>query len=236
MLPRKCHISVWTRLPRRGNHKTMKCFSFFSLTLFSAVDGDFFEAGGCGSRGGGRGGSSSGNGKHLNKPSVEAGRQGPARFMTRHPTFPTQRPLSWASGGSAPQLLHFVTFVYSFFFSLSCSTFQLLSFTCIYLLSSAISLSGIFFSFVPSYPPAPSSPHPSSAPRHPGQLFVQTGCLQLSVQSGVAVQEAGRVACGTKLFPDTSVSSEGNIRDPSVTSTPQQPQSHPRTPHGGVPG
>lgn len=70
-------------------------------------------------------------------------------------------------------------------------------------------------------------PQPSSAPRHPGQLFVQTGCLQLSVRSGVAVQEAACVACGAKLFPNTSVSSEGSIRDPSVTSTPPQPRKPP---------
>lgn len=103
-------------------------------------------------------------------------------------------------------------------------------------LSSLLLYFSFRYLFLLCAPPAPSSPHPSSAPRHPGQLFVQTGCLQLSVRSSVAVQEAGRVACGAKLFPNTSVSSEGSIRDPSVTSMPQQPRSHPRTPHGGVPG
>lgn len=71
---------------------------------------------------------------------------------------------------------------------------------------------------------------PSFAPRHPGQLFIQTGCLQLSVQSWVAAQEVGRVACGAELFPNASLSSWGSIRDLNTTLTPQQPQNHPHTP------
>lgn len=62
---------------------------------------------------------------------------------------------------------------------------------------------------------------PSFFPRHPGQLFIQTGCLQLSVRSWAAAPEVGRVARGAELFPNTSVSSLCNIHDLSATLTPQ---------------
>lgn len=86
---------------------------------------------------------------HLNKPSVEPGQSGPARFMTLHPSFPTQRPLSGASGCIGPCLLLFVTSVYLSSLSLSCPTFPFLFFMSIYLLPSSISLSGISFSLYP---------------------------------------------------------------------------------------
>ncbi len=62
---------------------------------------------------------------------------------------------------------------------------------------------------------------PSFSPRHPDQLFIQTGCLQLSVRSWVAASEVGRVACSVELFPNTSVSSPHSIHDLSMTLTTQ---------------
>lgn len=85
---------------------------------------------------------------HLNKPSVEPGQSGPARFMTLHPSFPTQRPLSGASGCIGPCLLLFVTSVYLSSLSLSCPTFPFLFFY-VHLSSPSISLSDISFSLYP---------------------------------------------------------------------------------------
>ena len=141
----------------------------------------------------------------------QPGRPGAARFMTLHPSFPTQRPLSGASGCIGPCLLLFVTSVYLSFLSLSCPTFPFLFFLCPSIPPPPFLYLGIsFLSFTPSF-----------FPRHPDQLFIETGCLQLSVRSWAAAPEVGRVARGAELFPNTSVSSLCNIHDLSATLTPQ---------------
>lgn len=61
---------------------------------------------------------------------------------------------------------------------------------------------------------------PPLSPRHPGQLFIQTGCQQLSVQSWVAALEVGCIACSVELVPHTSVSSVHSIYDPCMTLNP----------------
>lgn len=112
---------------------------------------------------------------HLNKPSVKAASQFQPDLWLSTPLFPQR--------GPSLELLDVSDLVYSFLSLLSSSTsFPLLShlsfFMSIYLFSFFFSL-GISFS-------------PSFSPRHPGQLFVQTWCLQLSVQSSVAPPDAGR--------------------------------------------
>lgn len=195
-------VCLWVCLQRQGNHKTVKCFFSFPPTHFSFGWAFLAYWAGGGSR------------RRLMERATwtnpvwnQAARTArPARFMTLHPSFPTQRPLSGASGCIGPCPLLFVTSVYLCFLSLSCPTYTFLFLMSIYLLSFSVSLSW--------YPPRPSS-------RHPGQLFIQTGCLQLSVRSWVAVPEVGRIACGVELFPNTSFSSVRSIHDLSMTLTPQ---------------
>lgn len=194
-------LSVWACLQKQGNHKTMKCFFSFPLTHFS-FGGAFLAhwAGGSGS-----------NRRRLmeratwtnpvwNQAARTARTARPSQIYDSHPTFPTQRPLSGASGCVGPCLLLFVTSVCLSFLS----RFPISLF---FLCPSIFSLP-LFLYLLPF-----SS---SLFPRHPGQLFIQAGCLQLSVWSCV-----GCIACGVELFPNTSVSSLRSIHNLSMTLTPQ---------------
>lgn len=109
---------------------------------------------------------------HLNKPSVEPGRS-----------------LWGASRGMEPCLLLFVTSVFLCFLSLSCPVFTF---------SFLVSICSIFLYFSISYLFLSSSP--SFALRHHGQLFFQTGCLQLSEWSWVTVQEVGGCLAHGSLY------------------------------------
>lgn len=152
---------------------------------------------------------------HLNKPSVEPGSQDsqaqPDLWLST-PLFPHR--------GPSPELLDVLDPVYYFLSPLSTSPSS----------PFPVPLSHFSFFLCPSISPLPlflylgisfSLSPPPFSPRHPGQLFIQTGCLQLSVRSWVAAPEVGRIACGVELFPNTSVSSLRSIHDLSVTRTPQ---------------
>lgn len=187
-------LSLWVCLQRQGNHKTMKCFFSFPPTHFS-FDGAFLAhwAGGGGGGGGSR--------RRLmeratwTNPVWNQDSQAQPDLWLSTPLFPHR--------GPSLELLDVLDPVYYFLSPLSTSLpspfpvpHSHSSFLCPSIFSLDFSIWYLFLFLSPSF-----------ASRHPGQLFIQTGCLQLSVQSWVAVQEVGCVAHGAKLFPNTSVSS-----------------------------
>lgn len=203
-------LSMWACLQRQGNHKTMKCFFSFPPTHFSF--GRAFLARWAGGSGGSR--------RRLMERATwtnpvwnqAAKTARPSQIYDSPPLFShTEAPL-WSFWMYWTLSITFCHLYLPLLPLLFLSHFPIsLFFMSIYLSPSSFSLSWyLFLSFSPSF-----------SPRHPGQLFIQTGCLQLSVQSWVAAPEVGRTACSAELFPNTSVSSLRSIRDLSMTLTPQ---------------